>query len=153
MLRALCITRHAYLSEHVCRLFAAYGLDTTPAVGLERALALSRARTFDLVLCDYDLLAAQPLETLAQDGFPARTPLVAVSLRRPPEEAQWLGSSGIADYVYLPTLDRATALRVLDACQAVATGYSLPSPFASPQERRARSSRVSTTASSPTTDD
>jgi hypothetical protein len=128
-LRALCVGRHPFLSDHICRVFDAFGLETTSAVGLDGALAASRRRPFDLVVCDYDLLAVLPLEAWERDELLSRIPVVAVSLTRRSEEVHLLDVNGIAGFFYLPQLDRETALRVLGGCRRVASPFSLPSPF------------------------
>jgi CheY-like chemotaxis protein len=130
MLRALCVGRHRFLADHVCSVFRDFGLETTPAVGTAGVLRAARERTFDLVICDYDLLAMVPLEAWERDGLLSRIPVVAVSLTRRHEEVHLLDVNGIAGFLYLPTLDRATALRVLAGCRPVSTPYSLPGPFA-----------------------
>ena len=128
-LRALCVGRHRYLSDHLCSVFRGFGLDTAPAVGLDGALAAARACTFDLVVCDYDLLAMIPLEEWTRDGLLSRIPVVAVSLTRRQEEVHLLDVNGIAGFLYLPALDRETALQVLAGCRPVATPFRLPEPF------------------------
>jgi len=55
--QALCVGRHAFLSDHLGRLFGELGLTTTCAVGIEGARAAARRCRPDLVICDYDLLA------------------------------------------------------------------------------------------------
>jgi DNA-binding NarL/FixJ family response regulator len=125
-LRALCIARHCILSEHIARYFAEMGVLTTNAVGLESALAGTADWTPDVVICDYDVLAMVPLESWEQDKLLSRTPVVAVSLTRHAEELQLLDVNGIAGFLYLPTLDRSAALRILYAA-AARPRYVLPS--------------------------
>lgn len=133
-LRALCVGRHEFLSEHYCRVFASHGLETTAAVGLDGALAASQRRAFDLVVCDYDLLAVIPLEAWENDALLSRIPVVAVSLTRRPEEVHLLDVNGIAGFLYLPKLDREMAMRVLSGCRPVTTSFSLPGPFERPRQ-------------------
>ena len=111
-------------------MFRDFGLQTAPAVGLDGALAAAGQRTFDLVICDYDLLAMIPLEEWERHGLLSRIPVVAVSLTRRQEEVHLLDVNGIAGFLYLPALDRETALQVLAGCRRVAAPYSLPGPFA-----------------------
>ena len=61
-LRAVCIARHSFLSEHIARYFAAMGVITTQGVGLGNGVDVSGDITPDIVICDYDLLAGIPLE-------------------------------------------------------------------------------------------
>jgi hypothetical protein len=131
-LRALCIARHSYLSEHIARYFAAMGIATDYAVGLESAVALAAAVAPDVVICDYDVLATIPLETWEHDALLSRTPVIAVSLTRHAEELHLLDINGIAGFLYLPTLERAPALRILHAA-AVRPRYTLGVPSAAPR--------------------
>jgi len=126
-LRALCIARHCILSEHIARYFAAMGILTTNAVGLESATNGTAESTPDVVICDYDVLASVPLEQWEQDRLLSRTPVVAVSLTRHAEELQLLDANGIAGFLYLPTLDQSAALRILYAA-AARPKYALPTP-------------------------
>jgi hypothetical protein len=114
------------LSEHLSRYFADLGVLTTNAVGLEAAIAGTADWTPDVVICDYDVLATVPLERWERDDLLSRTPVVAVSLTRHAEELQLLDVNGIAGFLYLPTLDRSAALRILYAA-AARPKYVLPS--------------------------
>ena len=129
-LRALCIARHCILSEHIARYFAAMGVLTTNAVGLDSAVAGTADWTPDVVICDYDVLATVPLDQWEHDRLLSRTPVVAVSLTRHAEELQLLDVNGIAGFLYLPTLDRSAALRILYAA-AARPRYVLP-PLGAP---------------------
>lgn len=124
-LRALCVARHSFLSDHIARYFAGMGIDTAQAVGLESALAMAGRESPDLVICDYDLLAAISLEQWERAHLLATVPVVAVSLTRRAQELQLLDINGIAGFLYLPTLEAATALRILRAATA-RTKYTLP---------------------------
>jgi CheY-like chemotaxis protein len=124
-LRALCVTRHRLLSEHIARYFSGLGIVTTEAVGLESALAMAGSALHDVVICDYDLLATISLETWERDRLLSNIPVIAVSLTRRPQELQLLDITGIAGFLYLPTLDSASALRILRAA-AARTKYTLP---------------------------
>ena len=125
-IRALCIARHWILSEHIGRYFADLGILTTNAVGLESALNGASDWTPDVVICDYDVMTSVPLEQWERDQLLSRTPVVAVSLTRNVEEVQLLDVNGIAGFLYLPTLDRSAALRILYAA-AARPKYVLPS--------------------------
>ena len=124
-LRALCIARHCFLSEHIARYFAKMGVLTTNAVGLEAAVNGTAEWTPDVVICDYDVLATVPLEEWERDQLLSRTPVVAVSLTRHADEIHLLDVNGIAGFLYLPTLDQSAALRILYAA-AARPKYSLP---------------------------
>lgn len=127
-LRALCIARHCILSEHIARYFAAMGILTTNAVGVDSAMNGTADWTPDVVICDYDVLASVPLEQWERDRLLSHTPVVAVSLTRHAEELHLLDVNGIAGFLYLPTLDQSAALRILYAA-AARPKYSLPSPL------------------------
>jgi len=114
------------LSEHIARYFAAMGLATTNAVGLDSASESTDNGSPDVVICDYDLLASLPLEKWERDTLLSKTPVIAVSLTRPAEELQLLHSNGIAGFLYLPTLEAASALEILHAA-ATRPRYSLSS--------------------------
>jgi DNA-binding NarL/FixJ family response regulator len=106
------------LSEHIARYFAAMGLATADAVGLESAVKLAAATMPDVVICDYDVLATISLESWENDTLLSRTPVIAVSLTRHAEELHLLDINGIAGFLYLPTLEEAPALRILQAAAA-----------------------------------
>lgn len=131
-LRALCIARHCYLSEHIARYFGEMGLTTTNAVGLDSAAECTGGVSPDVVICDYDLLATMPLEKWEHDGLLSNTPVIAVSLTRNAEELQLFDVNGIAGFLYLPTLDPASALEILHAA-ATRPQYTLGSRACAPR--------------------
>jgi CheY-like chemotaxis protein len=124
-LHALCIARHCFLSEHIARYFSGMGIDTTEAVGLESALEMAAKVKPDVVICDYDLLSTIPLDKWERDAMLSNIPVIAVSLTRRAQELQLLDINGIAGFLYLPTLETASALRILRAA-AVRPKYTLP---------------------------
>jgi DNA-binding NarL/FixJ family response regulator len=91
------------------------GVATTNAVGLQSAVESPSEISPDVVICDYDLLASIPLETWEHDGLLSKIPVIAVSLTRNAEDLQLLDANGIAGFLYLPTLEQASALRILRA--------------------------------------
>jgi CheY-like chemotaxis protein len=123
--RALCIARHCFLSEHIARYFSGMGIDTTEAVGLESALEIAEKAHPDVIICDYDLLATISLDKWERDAILSNIPVIAVSLTRRAQELQLLDINGIAGFLYLPTLETASALRILRAA-AVRPKYTLP---------------------------
>ena len=131
-LRALCIARHCFLSEHIARYFAEMGVATTNAVGLDSAVESAGEPSPDVVICDYDLLASIPLDRWEHDGFLSRTPVIAVSLTRNAEELHLFDVNGIAGFLYLPTLQQASALRILHAA-ASRSRYTLTSRTRAPR--------------------
>ena len=129
-MQALCVGRHAFLADHISAFFRAIGLVAEPVVGLEPALARARRLAPDLVVCDYDMLTAAWLAEWKRDAQLAGIPIVAVSLTRRPEEVNLGAAAGIADFLYLPTIDRESALRVIRSARPVApppgSGYDRP---------------------------
>jgi DNA-binding NarL/FixJ family response regulator len=125
-LRALCIARHYFLSEHIARFFACMGVITTEAVGLDAAVTAAGEALPDVVICDYDLLTTIPLEKWERDALLSNTPVIAVSLTRHSQELHLLDVNGIAGFLYLPTLETAPALKILHAA-AARPKYMLPS--------------------------
>jgi CheY-like chemotaxis protein len=107
------VGRHEYLSDHFGLFFRALGLDTESVVGVEEAVAAAGRGRPDVVICDYDLLATVPLGEWERDAVLSRTPVVAVSLTRRPDEGHLLDVNGIAGFLYLPTLGREEALTAL----------------------------------------
>ena len=112
-MRLLCVGRHRFLADHIAALFRDAGADTQACVGLECAATLAAGNAPDAVLCEYDLLATNPLADWERDPTLASVPVIAVSLTRRPQEACAFDVNGIAGFLYLPTLDREVALRTL----------------------------------------
>ena len=117
-MRALCVGRHQFLSDHIARYFNGVGLDTVSVVGLEAALAAARRERPDVVICEYDLLATGPLTGWERDPVLSRTPVLAVSMTRRPHEGHLLDVNGIAGFLYLPTLTHEGALVALNGARA-----------------------------------
>lgn len=131
-LRALCVARHCFLSEHIARYFAQMGVSTTNAVGLDLAMQSVSDVSPDVVICDYDLLASISLDRWENDGLLSKTPVIAVSLTRHAEELHLLDVNGIAGFLYLPTLEEAPALKILYAA-ASRSKYTLGSRASAPR--------------------
>jgi hypothetical protein len=125
-LKALCVGRHRYLSDHYGQFFAKLGVDTECVVGISNAVDVAHAQQPDIVFCDYDLLATVPLEPWEQDPFLSRVPVIAVSLTRRADEMHLLDVNNIAGFFYLPALSDDDAKRLLHAVRPSA-GYSLRS--------------------------
>ena len=131
-LRALCVARHCFLSEHIARYFAQMGVSTTNAVGLDLAMQSAGDVSPDVVICDYDLLASISLDRWENDGLLSKTPVIAVSLTRHAEELHLFDVNGIAGFLYLPTLEAAPALKILHAA-AARSRYTLGSRASAPR--------------------
>lgn len=125
-MRALCVGRHPFLSEHLCRFFENLGVDTVPCVGMAEAAVAARSTEIDVVIADYDLLATSPLVDWERDPSCAGLAVIAVSMTRHPGEAHLLDVNGIAGFLYLPTLDPAHAHRVLSAVRRERTAIHPP---------------------------
>lgn len=140
-LRALCVGRHQFLSDHIARFFGSLGIDTRHAAGLQQALEVSHDFNPDVVIAEYELLAMLSLEAWEADELLSRTAVIAVSLSRRPQEAPLLDVSGIAGFLYLPLLDAESAVRIIAAAAAstrrryVPSNTSLFSPEAAVVER------------------
>ena len=133
-LRALCVGRHEILSDHLRRFFGRFDLETSCAVGIEGAAVAARAARPDVVICDYDLLATMSLDSWERDEHLSRTPVIAVSMTRRPDELHPLDVNGIGGFLYLPRLGRAealAALRTVTAASPVASAIrsAVPSPM------------------------
>ncbi|MFN2637234.1 MAG: hypothetical protein ABR585_09425 [Gemmatimonadaceae bacterium] len=131
-LRAVCIARHCYLSEHIARYFAQMGVATTNAVGLDSAAYVAGDGSPDVVICDYDLLASIPIEIWERSELLSKIPVIAVSLTRHAEELHLFEVNGIAGFLYLPTLEEGPALKILKAA-AARPKFALRSPSTAPR--------------------
>lgn len=117
-MRLLCVGRHQYLSEHLCRTFRAFGVTATQCVGTAAAVELAAVQRPDAVVCEYELLATARLREWEDDPVLSSVPVIAVSLTRSPGEAHLMDVNGIAGFLYLPSLRAEDAYRVLAAACA-----------------------------------
>ncbi|HJU89261.1 MAG TPA: hypothetical protein VJ672_07715 [Gemmatimonadaceae bacterium] len=136
-MRAVCIARHRFLSEHVCSVFGAMDMETYPAVGFDDGMQITRVRRPTVVFCDYDLLSTASLQEWANDPVLQETPIIAVSLTRRHDEAQHFEGNGAAGFLYLPTLSERDAAAVVRAVTRIQ-----PPPDAMRWYERAEESRV-----------
>jgi CheY-like chemotaxis protein len=113
-MRALCVARHPILSEHLSRFFERFDVAAAPIVGMRQARSAASAYDPDLVFCDYDLLTPTQLELWRADPACANVPIVAVSMRKRPDEVAALDCRGVVAFLYLPNADP-DALRPLFA--------------------------------------
>lgn len=104
-MRLLCVGRHAYLSEHLCRYFRELGADCAAAVGASDALVVAETFEPHVVVCDCDLITPALLDEWSITAAFSEIPLVAVSLTRRPEELPPLELLGVAGVLYLPALE------------------------------------------------
>ena len=134
-MRLLCVGRHAYLSEHLCRYFRGLGADCSAAVGVSEALSLVTRYEPHVIVCDCDLITPALLDEWAVDPQMADVPLLAVSLTRRPEELPPVELMGVAGVLYLPSLDRTRVLALLAGAlrrRGVVPPIDWKSPVASP---------------------
>jgi hypothetical protein len=135
-MRLLCVARHQFLSEHLCRYFEELGFDTAPCVGVREAMDIAVAHEIDAVICDYDLLTSLPIERWEDDRILSQTPIIAVSLTRHPGEAHLNEATAIAGFLYLPTLQPEGAHRILNSLprrhRAITPPNALPWPGQTP---------------------
>ena len=129
-MRALCVGRHRFLSEHLARFFGGPDVETVSAIGLEGALVVAAAVRPQVVICEYELLATLSLDSPERDALLRGAPVVAISLTRRAEDANFGDLAGIAGYLYLPIV------RPTDARQALA-GVVGAAPYALPTFDRA----------------
>ena len=134
-MRVLCVGRHAYLSEHLCRYFRDLGAECDHVVGAASVVAAAARFEPHIVISDSELLTAPLLDGWSDEAVLSGTPVLAVSLTRRPEEAG-PPLPGLAAVIYLPALDRAKGLAMLagayrprgvDAPQAWRMPPALPS--------------------------
>lgn len=115
-MRAVCISRHVFLGEHICSIMRSAGIECESVIGLREGMDASRSARPDVVICDYDLLATAPRHEWHRGSGRDDLPIVAVSLTRRPEEAHLVDGRTIAGFLYLPAVDSAVVERtVLDA--------------------------------------
>ena len=135
IMRVLCIGRHPFLSEHLCRFFGCLGLDTVSCVGMADAANAVALHEPDAIICDYDLLATMSLASWESNPTLSTVPVIAVSLTRHPGEAHLLDVNGIAGFLYLPTLDLADAQRLLAAVRPRRTEINPPTGLPWPETK------------------
>ena len=105
-MRLLCVARHAYLSEHLCRYFRGLGADCAPAVGAAELEPHA-------VVCDSDLITPALLDSWAAEPVLSQVPVLAVSLTRRPEESAPAELNGLAAVIYLPSIEREQVVALL----------------------------------------
>jgi hypothetical protein len=139
-MRVLCVGRHVYLSEHLCRLFGGVGAECEPAVGGSEALQKAARFEPHVVVSEYDLITPALLDAWTREPSLAGAPLLAVSLTRRPEESPGADLHGLAEVVYLPGLEREQAVALLASLYrprgvSAPPGWTAPSPAPSTQIR------------------
>jgi hypothetical protein len=64
----------------------------------------------------------------------SKTPVIAVSLTRRPQEAHLLDVNGIGGFLYLPLLDGDSAMRVINAAASASRPHYTPAPVSVMEE-------------------
>jgi hypothetical protein len=113
-MRVLCVGRHAFLSEHLCRFFRDLGAECEGAVGVVEVLPAAARFAPHVVVSDCDLLTPGLLDAWTHEPALAQVPVLAVSLTRRPQESLPEVVSGAMGVVYLPSLDREHAMALLE---------------------------------------
>lgn len=131
-MQALCVARHPYLAQHLARFFERAGARARTAVGLAAGAAVAQEFQPDVVVCEYELLSALPLDQWERDPLLSRLPVIAVSLSRQPGEADLLDLNGFAGYLYMPTLAVDAARVILDGVRRSAVRAAVRAPAQSP---------------------
>ena len=133
-MRLVCVSRHQYLSEHLCRIFGELGVQCESVVGI--AAADEAAEHFEphLIVVEDALLSPSVLDEWARSRAMRDVPVLAVSLTRRPEEGVSVSPSGIAGVIYLPALDRTAALALMEGARRP-VGVSAPAESAVPMFR------------------
>jgi chemotaxis response regulator CheB len=129
-MRVLCVGRHAFLSEHLCRVFTDVGAVCEPAVGTVDAISAATRFEPEVVVCEGDLLTPAALDTWAREPALHRVAVLAVSLTRRPDDVLpvELATSEWAAVVYLPGLSRAQLAGLLSTVRR-AGGVSAPTDW------------------------
>jgi chemotaxis response regulator CheB len=139
-MRVLCVGRHAFLSEHLCRYFRDAGAECEPAVGAAEALRMASLFEPHVVVSDCDLITPALLDSWTQEPALRNVPVLAVSLTRRPAESAPAELSGLAAVIYLPGLEREQAAALLASlCRprgvSAPAGWSVSSAAPSAQIR------------------
>ena len=126
-MRVLCVGRHAFLSEHLCRVFGEVGAICEPVVGTNAVSQAAARFEPQVVICQGDLLTSGVLASWASEGSLADVPVLAVTLTPPLDDVipVELSTTEPVTTVYLPSLDRAQVAALLDSVR-LPRGVSAP---------------------------
>jgi hypothetical protein len=139
-MRVLCVGRHQFLSEHLCRFFRDLGAHCEPAVGITAAPSAAVEFEPHLIVADCDLLNPVVMDAWSASPALREVPVLAVSLTRRPEELVPADVAGYAGVIYLPGLTRTEALALLDGARRP-RGVSLPPDATVSMSRQIASTR------------
>lgn len=130
-MRLLCVGRHAYLSDHLCRYFRDLGADCAPAVGATDAQRVAAMYEPHVVICDCDLITPALLTEWEADENLGTVPLIAVSLTRRAEDLPPLELLGVAGVLYLPSLEKGQVQMLLAGAHRP-RGVTVPAEWQTP---------------------
>ena len=139
-MRLLCVGRHAFLSEHLCRVFTQTGASCEPVVGVGTVARRAGEVEPHVIVCDCDLLTDAVLDAWAAQPAMASVPVLAVTLTHRPSELTEAGACDLSGAVYLPGLDADGASRLLASVHRlrgvdVPAGWQASTPSPSPLTR------------------
>lgn len=119
-MRVLCVGRHAFLSEHLCRVFGAAGASCEPVVGTIAVPQAAARFEPNVIICESDLLTSAVLEGWAHERSLADVPVLAVTLTPRLDDVVPAELSGTepAAAIYLPSLDRAQVAALLASARS-----------------------------------
>lgn len=112
-MRLLCVGRHAFLSEHFCRVFTEAGARCEAVVGVAEVAQRAAALEPHVIVCDCDLLTSTVLDGWAAVPALASVPVLSVTLTHRPNELTEAGACDLRAAVYLPGLDADGVTRLL----------------------------------------
>jgi hypothetical protein len=139
-MRVLCVGRHQYLSEHLCRFFRDLGAHCESAVGVAAAAAVGADFEPHLLVADSDLLSPAVLDAWSESPALQDVPVLAVSLTRRPEDHAPADICGYAGAIYLPGLNRGEALALLKGAWRP-LGVNIPLGATVPTSRQSAAAR------------
>ena len=130
-MRVLCVGRHAFLSEHLCRYFGELGAQCEPAVGSSEVLDAAARFEPHVIICEWDLLTTTLLDVWSKERPLSGVPVLAVTLTRRPDDVLTEESSTTAAALYLPAISKEQG-RALLAAMHRPRGVSTPTSWRMP---------------------
>ena len=138
-MRVLCVARHAFLSEHFCRVFGLSGASCEPCVGGASVLPAVARFEPEIVICDSDVLTPALLDSWSGEPALASIPVLTVSLTRRPDDSLPADFADPTAAIYLPALDRAQRAALL---ASVHRPRAVPAPATWPMQTEAPSAHL-----------
>lgn len=118
-MRVLCVGRHAFLSDHLCRVFGGVGAVCEPVIGTNGVPQAAARFEPHVIVCEGDLLSTTVLNSWAAVAALIDVPVIAVSLspRLDDELPADVGATEPAAVIYLPSLNRVQIAALLDSAR------------------------------------